>query len=682
MVTSGRALNLTARVAKSVGARPLSFEPNQGQASSDVLFLARLKDSSLLLTRDGITLPLTTPRAASAQTSSVQMQFIGANPAPEVFGAARLIGTSNYFIGRDPSAWHTNIPTYGEVTYRQLYPGIDATLHGIGGHLEYDFIVHPGADPHTIGLHFSGATGLQIGPAGELVIDTAAGQLRQSPPDLYQGAGDSRHLVSGRFEIRGEDEVGFAVGSYDPGHPLIIDPVLAYSTYLGGSAYDAGVSIALDATGNIYIAGDTKSLDFPAVNAYQPNYAGGPFDAVVTKLNPSGSAILYSTYLGGASYDRANGIVVDANGDAFVAGRADSRNFPVVNPIQATSGGGPDPFVSEFSPSGSSLLFSTYLGGTAFDRANAIALGPGGVVWVTGRTRSTNFPTVNPIQASNGGGPFDAWVAKIDPVTPLLLFSTYLGGVKFDGGNGIAVDDSGNAYATGRTSSPNFPTVHPIQRFGGKIDIWVAKFAPDGSSLVYSTYIGGSLDDRGVDIAVDSSGGAYVVGRTDSPNFPTKGGASLAIARTSSFRHKLDPFDGFDAFVLKLNPAGSALVYSLRLGGSLHEDGEGIAVDASGNAYFVGATFSTDFPVLNAVQPTFGGGISDAFAAEVDPTGSLVYATYLGGSDQDMATSVALNESGGAFITGFTASTNFPTVNPVQAQNAGNVDVFVSEISG
>src|SRR5713226_9798113 len=253
MVTSGRALNLMSRVAKSVAALPLSFEPNQGQARSDVLFLARLKDSSLLLTRDGITLPLAAPRAASAQQSSVQMQFIGANPAPEVFGATRLSGTSNYFIGRDPSAWHTNIPTYGVVTYRQLYSGIDVTLRGIGGHLEYDFIVHPGADPQTIGLRFSGATGLQIGPSGELVLDTAEGQLRQSRPYLYQETGDSRHLVSGRFEIRGEDEVGFAVGSYDPGHPLIIDPVLAYSTYLGGSGYDAGVSVALDATGNIYV---------------------------------------------------------------------------------------------------------------------------------------------------------------------------------------------------------------------------------------------------------------------------------------------------------------------------------------------------------------------------------------------------------------------------------------------
>jgi hypothetical protein len=665
------------RLAQMVRALPLSFEPNRGQASSDILFLARLKDAPLLLRRGGISLPLTRLGAASTSSSSVDMQFVGANASAQIAGEQRLPGTTSYFIGNDPSLWHANIPTYGAVVYRDLYHGIDATIRGSAGRLEYDFIVQPGADPTIIVMHFPGATSIRVDPQGELIVQTKDGVLTQAPPLLYQTIGSARRDVPGRFEIRGHD-VGFAVGSYDPGLALTIDPVLAYSTYLGGSAYDASVSITLDASGNIYLAGDTKSLNFPLVGAFQTQYAGGPFDAFVTKLNPSGSAIVYSSYLGGTSYDRANGIAVDASGDAFVGGRADSRNFPVVKPIQATSGGGADSFVSEVSPSGSSLLFSTYLGGSGFDRVNAVALGAGGVVWATGRTNSLNFPTVNPIQPANGGGTFDAWVAKLDPTTPTLLFSTYLGGIRFDGGNGIAVDASGNAYATGRTSSNNFPTVNPIQGYKGRIDVWLAKIAPDGSSLLYSTYIGGTADDRGVDVKVDGSGNAYVTGRTDSTDFPTKAAPSATVG--ASRRATLDPFEGFDAFVLKMNATGSALVYSFRFGGTNHEEGEGIALDASGDAFVVGGTYSTDFPVLNAVQPTFAG-VEDAYAMEVGPTGSIIYATYLGGSGQDIATSVAVNASGGAFLSGFTASTDFPTVNPVQAQNAGNDDAFVSEIT-
>ncbi|MFZ0823455.1 MAG: SBBP repeat-containing protein, partial [Terriglobales bacterium] len=386
---------------------------------------------------------------------------------------------------------------------------------------------------------------------------------------------------------------------------------LVYSTYLGGIENDAVLGIAVNSSGNAYVAGWTASTNFPTMNPLQAVYGGGSSNAFVANLNPSGSALVYSTYLGGSCADSGSGIAVDSSGNAYVTGSTCSTNFPTMNPLQAANAGGYDAFVAEINPSGSALVYSTYLGGSGDDPGTGIAVDGSGNAYVTGQTNSTNFPTMNPLQAANAGGNDDAFVAKLNASGSALIYSTYLGGSGADGGTGIAVDSSDNAYVTGYTASTDFPTMNPLQAAygGGGYDTFVAEINPSGSALVYSTYLGGSGVDHGSGIAVDSTGNAYVTGYTASTDFPTMNPLQAAYGGGSD-----------DAFVAKLNPLGSALVYSTYLGGSHDDDGLGIAVDSSGNAYATGQTNSTDFPTMNPLQPTNGGGY-DVFVAKI---GSLL----------------------------------------------------------
>ena len=666
--------------------------------------------------------------------SVVRLQLVGANPSAAVAGEAELPGKANYFIGNDPKQWRTNVPTYGRVKYQGLYPGVDLVYYGNqGGQLEYDFVVAPRADPSSILLAIDGAGRVgskqkavssgqsRIDSNGDLVVHMNGNdEVRFHKPVVYQeeesGARqgirsstavnrqssiDNRQLREGRFILDAQNRVHFALGPYDRTRPLVIDPVLFYSTNLAGSSGASGTGIAVDSSGSAYVTGGTDSTDFPiSTNALQA-YLGGMADCFVAKLNAEGSALVYSTYLGGSKGDSCLGIAVDSCGNAYVTGVTGSEDFPTVNPFQAinkaaaTISGEETAFVAKLNSTGSALVYSTYLGGSYQDLPGGIAVDSSGSAYITGWTLSTDFPTAHPFLATcngcTGGG--DAFVTKFDPAGTALVYSTFLGGsvsvfypyTDFGSGAGsIAVDSSGNAYVTGGTRSTDFPTVNPVQAAnhapGGTA--FVSKFNPAGSALLYSTYLGGSLTDNGAGIAVDSSGNAYVTGSTCSTDFPTVNPLQTSLSNACY------------AFVTKLNAAGSALVYSTYLGGITGADpntgistaATSIAADSSGNAYVTGETDATDFPSVNPVQstcPACSVGSGNAFVAELSPTGSaLVYSTYLGGSFFDNGLGVAVDSSGKTYVTGENEATDFPGGPPIQPNPEGITTAFVVKIAG
>ena len=656
------------RIVTAYAKLPLVFEPNRGQSNEQVKFLSRAGGHTMFLTATETVLSTDKP------DSPVRMKLLAANPAPQVEGLDQLPGQSNYFIGNDPSKWRTHVPNYARVKYRNVYPGVDVVYYGNQRQIEHDFVVAPGADPRQIHFRVSGADSVGLDSQGELVMHAAGGELRQRKPVVYQGEGHTRTEVAGGYTLTAGNQVGFAIGPYDTTKPLVIDPVLVYSTYLGGSGADQGWTPAVDQNGNVYVTGDTTSTNFPATNPLQARPGGG-LDAFVTKLNASGSAVVYSTYIGGSGDDSGHGIAVDADGNAYVCGETASTDFPTADALQPAYGGGiSDGFVLKLNAAGSALVYSTYLGGAGQDIASDLKLDASASAYVSGQTASTNFPTANPLQPAYGGGNSDNFVAKLNPAGSALVYSTYLGGSGIDAFGAIAVDKAGNVYLAAYTSSTNFPTVNPLQAAnGGGNDACVAKLNAAGSALIYSTYLGGSGQDFALIIAVDPSGNAYVAGRTSSTNFPTVNPLQPAYAG--------GPFDNF---VAKLNCDGSALIYSTYLGGSgdQPENIIGIAADAAGNAYVAGYTGSPDFPTANPLQPTYGGGGSDVFAAKINATGSvLVYSTYLGGSGADHPDAIALDASGNVYMSGWTNSPDFPTVNPMQPAFGGVRDAFVLKLS-
>jgi uncharacterized repeat protein (TIGR01451 family) len=986
-----------ARISEAYGKLPLSFEANQGQADPQVKFLSRGSGYSLFLTSTEAVLALSRvvntegsnqlageQKAAdlgqgSTSPAVLRMKLLGANPRPQVTGVERQAGETSYFIGNDRSQWRTNIGNYAQVRYESVYPGIDVIYYGNQRQLEYDFVVAPGANPDRIRLAFAGADKMYLDANGELVLNTAVGEVQQHKPVLYQEVDGVRREVAGRYVIKGARKVGFEVGAYDRSRALVIDPVLVYSTYLGGTSTDRGFGIAVDGSGNAYITGVTSSSSFPTSNPLQAA-RNGSNDAFVLKLNPAGSALVYATYLGGSGTDTGTGIAVDGSGNAYVTGFTVSSNFPTVSPLQSThKGGRQDFFVAKLNAAGSALTYSTYLGGSGYDFPVNVAVDLAGNAYLTGYTESVDFPTVNALQpvkkgtpafkSINGGGSWspsstglntstvnafavdpvtattvyaatstgvykstdsgnnwsaanqglpgvpvrdividrtsplilyaatdsgpykttdggatwnllgngtlsfeikslaidpsdhltiyagafvtsniilfkstdgganwtpsdnqlngnyvqsiavdptnpslvyaatnsglyksfnggfswtlssgsvgfapldvvidptnpatlyigtdggglwkstnggtswaktnlpaafyivysviidplnpatiyagtngqnvskstdggntwssttlgfalnaeivlainpantsvlyaggnagtDALLVKLNPSGTGLVYSTFLGGDASDFGDGIAVDAAGNAYLAGSTESLNFPIANALQgAHTTPYDAFVAKVNPTGSAFVYSTYLGGSDTESGQGIAVDSGGNAYVTGHTTSVDFPTVNAFQGTCDDCQSF--------GSDAFVTKINASGSAFVYSSYYGGNSSDTGHGIAVDSTGSAYITGETDSTTLPALSAPQPTKNLS-DDAFVAKINPAGTaLVYSTYLGGGGQDIGSAIAVGPEGSAYITGYTASTNFPTASPLQANYANSGDAFVTRI--
>jgi len=706
---SGDVLKTTKQhLVDTYGKLPLSFEANMGQTSSQVKFLSRGQGYTLFLTRRAeavLVLRASAPQRSPARPaetflgvanphpratppSVLRMRLVGVKLNPEVEGLGEFRGKANYFIGNDPKKWRTKVPMYAKVKVHDVYPGVDLLYYGNQQQLEYDFIVAPGADPSSITMAIAGAERLSLDAQGDLVLAIRDKEIRFQKPTVYQEVDGDRREIASSYLLKSAHQVSFQVATHDRSRPLVIDPVLSYSTYLGGSGFDQGLGIAVDSGGHAYVTGQTNSSNFPTTpGTTQTTPPGGGSDAFVTKLNPAGSGQDYSTYLGGFGNQQGLAIAVDSGGHAYVTGFTGSSFFPTtMGAFQTTFGGGFDAFVTKLNPTGSGLDYSTYLGGNAGDQGSGIAVDALGNAYVTGITNSGNsFPTTFGAFLTTPPANFSAFVTKLNPTgTAPLVYSTFLGGSGgFNQGLGIAVDSGGNAYVTGLTFSSNFPTTTGAFQSSaplppGNGHAFVTKLNPTGSGQVYSTYLGGSSFDQGLGIAVDSGGYAYVTGQTNSSNFPTTPGAFQSTA-------PLPPGNG-DAFVTKLNPTGSEQVYSTYLGGSGPDQGSGIAVDSAGSAFVTGLTSSINFPTtLNAIQLISGGG-GDAFVTALNPQGTvLVYSSYLGGSGADQGFGIALDPSFSAYITGSTNSINFPTTPGAFQSTAplppGNGDAFVTKIA-
>jgi len=882
------------------GQLPLSFEVNQGQADSRVRFLARGKGYGIFLTDNGA--------AFSLGGSALHMRLKDAATSPRITGVAQLPGKVNYLVGNKSSDWRTSIPTYERVRYEQIYNGIDLIYYGNQRQLEYDFVIAPGASFKQIRLAFEGADKLKLNRSGDLILKSGAQTITLLRPKAYQDIDNKRREVSVRYSLKPRGEVAFKVGNYDKSQPLVIDPLLVYSTFLGGSGQDTGNGIAVDSSGNVYIAGQTVSLDFPTTLPLVAAY-GGNTDAFVAKLNANGSALVYSTFLGGNLNDVARSIAVDNAGNAYVTGETNSGNFPVLNALHPTLSGNPsDAFVAELNSTGSALVYSTYLGGHSDDSGNSIAIDNSGNAYVAGSTLSTDFPTTNPVRANRSGHsifkstnaagnwapsdsglaaslifdlafqpgnsstiyaatdtglfkstdsganwsllpaspPFVLFKLAVDPVNPAIIYIATNGGVfkSTDGGNSFTLSNNGIGssvrtisvnpvtptilYAAGggpyfksvdggANWTPNFPglassvdsvvidsntpttlyadtnrgilrstdsganwtelntgipnflsvnsitidpahniiyaatsfgvrksvnggdtwtdignlsfgistvafdptnasalyaatavqilkstdggnswngsnTGYPGTRISSLVlnpaqpstlfigttstsDAFVTKLSAGGASQIYSTYLGGNLLDQGNGIALDASGNAYVTGFTSSFDFPTA--SALQANRGDTFSAS------GDAFITKLNPSGSALVYSTYLGADFNDSGSAIAVDTNGNAYVCGSTGSQFFPTVNAFQSHNASLFNDAFVTKINTAGSaLIYSTYLGGVNSDDCLGITIDAAGSAYITGNTGSHDFPTVAPVQATLNGPFnDAFITKLA-
>jgi hypothetical protein len=681
-------VNKRTQIVEGYGKLPLAFERNEGQANPAVKFLSRGPGYALFLTPAEAVLTLESaassrmrvqPTESGRQQSAsvLRMKLRNADTKTMLTGEEELAGVSNYFVGNDSRNWQWGVHRYGKVRYSHVYPGVDLVYYGNQRQLEYDFVLQPGADPAVIRLGIEGAKKVRI-ERGDVVLTTAGGDIRLQSPHIYQETSETRREVRGKFVIVGKSEIGFHVPRYDRTHTLIIDPVLAYLTNLGGTGWEQSAGIAVDSVGNAYVTGYTRSGDFPSANPIQPS-RHGKIDAFVTKINPEGTDVVYSTYLGGATgssswqaESRSLGIGVDATGNAYIAGFTYCSDFPVLNALQLSLHGVEDAFVAKINSSGS-LAYSTYLGGNSTDEAWAIAVDMAGDAYVTGTTHSPDYPTSNAVQPTLAGYQ-DAFVTKISPDGKSLMYSTFLGGdteVYGPGtwGYGIATDSGGNAYVTGYTETAGFPTFNAIQpTLNGARNAFVSKINASGSAFIYSTYLGGTGDDRGTAIAADAMGNAYVTGLATSSDFPT-------INPLQTTRH-----GDLDAFVTKINPSGNAFVYSTYLGGTGREWSAGIATDVPGHAFVMGTTDSRDFPLIHAFQSNSG--IYKTFLTEIGDDGNaLIYSTFLSRFWENVGAGIAVDSAGSAYLTGHMANRSDATPLAFQPHLRSSIDTFVSKIA-
>ncbi len=687
---------------------PIVFERNDGQSKARVDFLSRRPGYTLFLTASGSVMRFKKPERSEsttgvhvipayqhqdslcvpqcfsgersgneAQNNFLRTRILGARPAPRVEGQRLQPGKSNYFIGKDPSKWLREVPQYKQVRYKNIYPGIDLVYHGNAGQLEYDFVLSPGANPNFIRLAMDGGTDsvqAKLTDEGDLSIAVAEDTILLHAPKLYSGKGciseqgsarefvrsalDCNFLPGGRFAVRRHKRgitVGFAAPPYDHRQPLVIDPVLSFSTFLGGPTGAGTNGVAVDAAGNIYVAG-TAGADFPVTpGVYQPA-PKDLGDVVIFKMSPDGSHLIYSTHLGGSVGEAPRGIAIDASGNAYVTGVTASPDFPTVNQI------GPLPltdnaFVSKLSPDGSNLLYSTLIGGNLSGTATGIAVDAAGEAVISGLTYSTDYPVtpgvIGPTQNTTGNE--SSFITKISADGKSFIFSTYLGANSLAQALGVGTDPSGNVYVTGSAAS-NFsvtPGAFQTTCLSPPICGYIVKVNPSGTALIYSSFLAGA---QGRAIAVNSAGNAYVTGVTYTGEpFPTTPGA---------FQPQSGGFE--DAFVTEFSPNGSALVYSTFLGGQNGEMGEAIAVDSGGNVSVIGETSSFDFPTQGAVQPTYAGD-GDAFLSILNSTGSqLSFSTFLGGTYTEYAEGVAVDPVGNTYFVGGSTSSDFPIVNALQ----------------
>lgn len=657
VVTAARA-----EIAEKVRSAPLVFERSPDCPSQ---FVAHGSGFGVLLTPSAAVLKLQAPELGRRQAPhekqeaqeaavSLSIGFVDANPAPVLEGAQELAATTHYFLGKREARWRRNVRSFGRVVYREIYPGIDLAFYGTRRQFDYDFIIAAGADPRRITLDFRGVDRVRLDAAGKLVLDVQGRSVEFTEPSIYQEHDGARRSVAGTYALRGGGRVGFELGDYDRNRELVIDPTLVFATIVGGGEDDDyGKALAVDSSGSVYVAGETQSLDFATVEDYSSDSGFDLNDAFVVKLGPLGN-VLYSVYFGGDDSDTASDIAVDAQGNVYVTGFTDSSDFPVKNPLQSTGAadGTSDAFVLKLNPTGSELIFSTYLGGSSTDYGNAIALDSQSSVYVVGATESDDFPLAAPRQSTLGGSDeySDAFVTQLDANGRRLIYSTYLGGSEEDEAYAVAVNDRQEAWIAGQTHSHDFPTRDaPQPSYGDDGDAFVVRLGGGGRDLLNSTFLGGSSTESGDAIALDREGNVYVTGSTYSSDFPTLNPVQGALDGTG--RHS-------DAFVAGLDATGTRLLFATYLGGDDADFGAGIAVDQQGFIYVSGDTYSSDFPGVKAEPGTHDTG--SGFISIFGPKGSaLKFSMYFGGSDRDTLSRLALGPDGDVYVAGTTRSVDF-----------------------
>jgi hypothetical protein len=663
----------------------MRFEPNRGQTDERVAYVARGAGYAVFLTPEGATLALAARRAqvagpvapakdaAPSRREALRMDIAGARRGAEIVAERPLGGRSSYFVGRDAAKWIPDVPHFGAVRLVGVYEGIDAVFYGSQEMLEYDFVVAPGADPSQIRVRFEGQESAEVTAEGDLVLRTANGELRQLRAVVTQEGAAGKREIGVRYDVSGDGEVSFALSDYDPTLPLVIDPPLVYADFIGGNGLDRPTRVAVDPTGAAYLTGQTESLDFPTRPGSFDTLFNGIQDAFVSKISADGSTLVYSTFLGGSASDMGNDIYADATGAAYVVGQTQSPGFPVtVGAFDTSFNGIIDGFVTKINPSGSSLAFSTFLGGGAGDAIHAFAFDSAANIYVTGSTASANFPIRAPAFDTSFNSLQDVFVSKLSADGSTLLNSTFVGALANEFANGIAVDSAGNAYVTGVVDSVGFPTTAGAfdRSQNGLSDSFLMKLLPDFSGLVYSTFFGSNQFDLAKAVAVDSAGNAYIVGDVNGPG----SGAGLFPVTVGA----LDPTHngGEDTFITKFNTTGSGLIYSTFLGGTTNDFmGFSVHVSEGGIATVAGYTFSLDFPIAGmAADPTFNGS-SDCFVSRINATGTaLIYSTYVGGTGLEECFDIAYDFTDSAFITGITDSPNFALAGfGIRDQNNGFV---------
>ncbi len=691
---------------------PARIEENKGQGDPAFPYLGRARGYTAAFSEQGVAFSVAAYEPSSeleeagpargnaprqARRGVLEMSFEGARGDPLLVPRSPQQGRTNYIKGQDPSRWVGDVKGYSSLYYEDLYEGVDLTFYDKAGLLAYDFVIAPGADPSSVRLGFAGQEKLEVRGDGSLAVSTPLGELIQTPPHAYQERGEEKVVVPSSFVVLDEKTVGFSFGDYDPALPLVVDPTLSWSSFLGGGSDDRALSLAVDSAGSAYVAAWTFSSDFPqgVLAGYDTSYGGGG-DAFVARLSAGGDTLEWATYLGGGGGDLASAVAASPDGSlVYVVGETGSSDFPLCYAYDTTYEGGSEAFVTVLRPGlppvcdlegFGQLFYSTYLGGGGADQARGVAVVSPGVVLVTGNTSSSDFPTTQGAHDTsyNGGGtdlffPIgDAFLAKLNTFASFqasLSYSTYLGGAGEDAGHSVQVGPSGAAYLAGETSSSDFPTTggaYDTSHNGG-FDAFATKFDPSLSTLSWSTYLGGSLRDRASSLAVDSAGAAYLAGQTVSSDYPTTQGAY-----DTSYNGGPS-----DAFVTKLSPDGSSLSWSSFLGGAASDSAQGIALDQAGSAHLVGTTSSGDFPTTQGALDASLGGFGDAFLAKFSPSGSsLAYSSYLGGGVYDEGTGIALDSSGAAYLTGYAGSPDFPTTAGAYDQSHnGNFDAFVTKVS-
>ena len=668
----------------SFGKLPIYFIENRGVYPDEVAYYIQGANKTLFFTKEGITFRL----KGKDRGWVVKLEFVGANPEVRPRGEDKQRAVFSYFRGPEKD-WKTGLPTFAKVVYEDFWPGIDLVYRGTVNKLKYEFVVKPGADPVKIRLRYQGASETSVTESGGLRIETPADSFEDAPPEAWQEIGGKRVPVAMAYAFGEGRKFGFDIGDYDETRPIVLDPaILVYCGYIGGASRDEGRGIAVDAFGNAYVTGLTLSnpQTFPAKVGPALTHRGS-YDAFVAKVNRQGTGLVYCGYMGGAASDSGMAIAVDASGNAYVTGEtsSDQQTFPVMKGPDVTYNGRLDAFVAKVNPKGTRLVYCGYIGGASVESGAGIAVDPGGNAYVTGLATSNEqtFPVTIGPDVTHNGGVYDAFIAKVNAQGTGLVYCGYIGGADIDFGHGIAVDAVGSAYVTGdtRSNAQTFPVVKgPDLTYNGAIyDAFVAKVNPKGTGLVYCGYIGGADIDFGRGIAVDPLGHAYVTGETASKEqtFPVKVGPDLTFNGP--------PAMDFDAFVAKVGLNGTGLAYCGYIGGTVCEGGHSIAVDQAGNAYVTGYTGSDEqsFPVTGDLDATYNGPW-DGFAAKVNASGSgLAYCGYIGGSLTDVSWSIAVDAVGNAYVAGGTQSSEqtFPVTVGSDLTHNGGDDAFVAKIS-